>query len=95
MRNAAADTMPPIPSTDINMLATTLRKRRKRKRHGFDHPCLLRIWRRPAQNVCIIPTYAPVCDSPVIGLVPDVASRGVASSEKFEFPPLRTYATVP
>ena len=42
------------------------------------------------QNVCIIPTYAPVCDSPVIGLVPDVASRGDAISEKFEFPPFRT-----
>lgn len=44
----------------------------------------------PTQNVCIIPTYAPVCDSPVIGLVPDVASRGDAISEKFEFPPFRT-----
>ena len=33
------------------------------------------------QNVCIIPTYAPVCDSPAIGLVGKDESRGVANTE--------------
>jgi hypothetical protein len=42
------------------------------------------------QKLCMMPTYAPVCDSPGIGLVPGCASRGVANTEKFEFAALRT-----
>ncbi len=47
------------------------------------------------QNTCIIPTYAPVCDSPAIGLVGELESRGVANTEKVPLRLLFTYATVP
>src|SRR5580698_11456803 len=47
------------------------------------------------QNTCIMPTYAPVCDSPAIGLVGEFESRGVANTEKVPFLLLFTYATVP
>jgi hypothetical protein len=37
------------------------------------------------QKTCIIPTYAPVCDSPTFGLVGELESRGVANTEKLPF----------
>ena len=39
--------------------------------------------------------YAPVCDSPAIGLVGELESRGVANTEKVPFLLLFAYATVP
>lgn len=42
------------------------------------------------QKLCIIPMYAPVCGSPASGLVEGSAPRGVANTEKFDAPPLRT-----